>query len=311
MEHVIWVEKYRPQTVQACILPKTLKGIFQGIVDNKVVPNMILSGGPGMGKTTVARAMCEELGIDYIIHNASSIRGIDFVREDIPRYASSLPFQGGRKVLILDEADNLTVDAQAAFRACIEQYSHTCSFILTCNFKDKILPPIQSRCTVREFRVPKEEKKEIYKQLFERMCEILNLEKIKYDRKVIAELIARFFPDNRRLLNELQIFASNNGEINSGILTAFTEIDITKLYASLKEKDYNAVREWIVANADNDPARIYRKIYDSLRTHMKPSSIPKAVLLLADYQFKSGFSADQEICLLAFLTEIMVECEWA
>lgn len=310
--HVIWCEKYRPQTVKECILPTKLKGIFQGIVDSKEVPNLLLSGGPGMGKTTVAKAICNELDIDYLMINASDERNIDVLRTSIKQFASSLSFGGKRKIVILDEADNLNpTSTQPALRSFMEEFASNCGFILTCNQKNKLIPALHSRMAVKDFTIPKEDKKEIYKDLFTRLKYILEQEKVTYDPKVLVELIQVFFPDYRRLINEMQAFSKDNGRIDSGILGFTAELDTARLFKSLKEKDFPSIREWVVDNLNNDASRIYRKIYDSLKLYLKPTSIPDAIVLLADYQYRSNFSVDQEICLVAFMVEVLKQCEFA
>jgi len=308
--HVLWVEKYRPLKIADCILSKALKSTFQGIVDSGVVPNLLLAGGAGSGKTTVAKAICNELDLDYIFINASRERGIDEVRGKIMSYASALSFEGKRKVIILDEADQLTPDAQLALRASMEEFANNCSFILTCNFKNKLVEPLHSRCAVKEFRIPREEKPELIAQIFKRITQILELESVKFDGKVLASIVVKYYPDIRRTLNELQGFSNINGEINEGVLAFAGELNTNKLYKALKEKSFNGVREWVVEIIDNHPPRVYRKIYDGLKDHLKQPSIPQAIIFIADYQYKSAFVADPEINLLACLIEIMVGCEF-
>lgn len=309
-EHVLWVEKYRPLKVADCILTKALKSTFRGIVSSGEVPNLLLVGGAGSGKTTIARAICNELDLDYIFINASRERGIDEVRVKIASYAPALSFEGKRKVVILDEADHLTPDAQLALRASMEEYAKNCSFILTCNFKNKIIEPIHSRCSVKDFRIPKEEKQDVITQVYKRITQILNLEEVKFDSKVLGSIVVKYYPDFRRTLNELQGFSKINGEINEGVLSFAGELNINRLYKALKDKKFPEVREWVIENIDNDPPRLYRKIYDGLKDHMQPTSIPQAIILIADYQYKSAFVADPEINLLACLIEIMVNCEF-
>lgn len=308
--HVLWVEKYRPLKVSDCILTKALKSTFQGIVDSGEVPNLLLVGGAGSGKTTIARAICKELDLDFLFINASRDNGISEVRTRIADYAPSLSFEGKRKVIILDEADNLTADAQLALRASIEEFSKNCSFILTCNFKNKIIEPIHSRCSVKDFRISKEEKQELIGQMYKRIVQILEVEKIKYDSKVLAGIVVKYYPDFRRTLNELQGFSKVNGEINEGVLTFSGDINTNKLYKALKDKKFHDVREWVIENIDNDPPRLYRKIYDGLKDSMQQSSVPQAIIFIADYQYKSAFVADPEINLLACLIELMVNCEF-
>lgn len=309
-DHVLWVEKYRPLKISDCILSKQLKSIFEGIVESGEVPNLLLVGTAGSGKTTVAKAICNELDLDYIFINASRERGISEVRNQISTFAPTLSFEGKRKVVILDEADHLTADAQLALRAAIEEFAKNCSFILTCNFKNKIIEPIHSRCVVKDFRIPKEEKQELIGQIYKRIVQILEIENIKFDSKVLANIVVKYYPDFRKTLNELQGFSKISGEINEGVLSLVGDININKLYKALKTKSFNEVREWVVENIENDPSRLYRKLYDGLKDNLKPTSIPQAIILLADYQYKSSFVADAEINLLACLIEIMVNCEF-
>lgn len=311
MNHILWTEKYRPHTIKDCVLPPGLKKSFEGIVNTGTVPNLILSGSAGVGKTTVAKAICDELDLDYIFINASDDRNIDTIRNRVKQFASAVSFKGKRKVVIFDEADFLNPQsAQPALRGIIEEFSENCSFIFTCNYKNKIIPAIHSRTSVKDFKIAKTEKQDIFKQLFERIKFILSSEKISFDPKIIAEVIALHYPDYRRIIHELQSFYLANGEINSGILSQSVDLNIQVLIDAIKGKDFGVARQWVVDNLDNDSNRIFRKIYDSLKTHMKTSSIPQAVLLLADYQYKSAFSVDQEICILAFIVQLMVECEW-
>lgn len=309
-EHVLWFERYRPLTVEDCILPKALKKAFQGIVNSGDVPNLLLVGAAGSGKTTVAKAICNQLELDYIFINASRDNGIAEVRDQIVGFGSAISFEGKRKVIILDEADNLTPQAQLALRASIEEFSKNCAFILTCNFKNKIIEPIHSRCAVKDFRIPKDEKKEMISEIFKRLVFILTEENIKYDGKVLAEVVVKYFPDFRRLINELQTFSKVCGEINEQVLSFTSDVNTNKLYSALKSKKFGDLREWVVENVDNDAARLYRKIYDGLKDNLAPNSIPQAILLIADYQYKAAFVSDPEINLLACLIEMMVNCEF-
>ncbi len=309
-EHFLWVEKYRPRDIESCILPEITKQIFKGMVKEQRVNHLLLTGGAGQGKTTVARALCHEVNADYLFVNGSDERGIDTLRTKIKGYASSLSVLGGQKVIIIDEADYLTPEAQAALRGVMEEFAKNCSFIFTCNFKNKIIDALHSRCGVVEFRIPKEDKSKLIESAYKRISEILKLEDVKFEPKVVGQLIVQFFPDYRRTINELQKYAKINGEINEGVLSQAFEIDIVSLFSSLKDKDFEKVRQWVISNLDNDQAKIYRKIYDALRGRMVPESVPQAILHLADYQYKSAMSADPEICLLACLVQLMIDCQW-
>ena len=309
-ESFLWVERYRPKTVKDCILPARLKKVFQEYVDNGEIPNLMLSGSAGVGKTTVAMAMCNEIGINHLFINASEERGIDTLRTKIIGYASTVSLTGGRKVIILDEADNLTPDAQLALRGIIEKFADNCTFILTCNFKAKLQEAIHSRCVLIDFTLKREEKQEMAAQLFKRIIFILEQEKVTYDKQVLVKIIEKFFPDYRRVLGELQKFAAA-GSIDAGTMSQLSDVrKIGDLIAALKGKNFGEMRKWVVVNSDIDPATIYRKIYDSLSESFKPESIPLAVVTIAKYQYQSAFVADQEINLVACLTEIMVECEF-
>jgi DNA polymerase III delta prime subunit len=308
LNHVLWVEKYRPHKIEECILNDTLKKTFQEFVNKKEVPNLLLAGTAGVGKTTVARAMCEEIGCDYIMINGSDDRGISTIQNQVKNYATSMSLSGGRKVVILDEADNLTADAQKALRGMMEEVSLNCSFIFTCNFKNKILDAIHSRCTVVDFR-PNGSKVKMAAAFFKRVEYILKEENIEYDKEVVAGLITKHFPDNRRILNELQRYSAG-GVIDKGILSAVSDIQLGELTKALQNKDFASARKWVINNLDNDAARIFRSLYDTLYEHLKPNSVPQLVLILAKYQYQSAFVADHEINLMACLTEIMVECEF-
>ena len=302
-EHILWVEKYRPKKIQDCILPDALKNTFQEFVNKKEIPNLLLAGTAGVGKTTVARAMCEEVGCDYIVINGSDDRGIAVMQNQVKNYATSMSLTGGRKVVILDEADNLTPDAQKSLRGMMEEVSINCSFIFTCNFKNKILDAIHSRCTVIDVK-PNGSKAKMASQFFQRVCKILEQEGITYDRDVVAAVITKHFPDNRRILNELQRYSAS-GTIDKGILAAVSDIQMTELINSLKVKNFADARKWVTNNLDNDPAKIYRKLYDSLYEVLKPQSVPQLVLILAKYQYQAAFVADHEINMVACLTEII------
>jgi len=312
MSDFIWVEKYRPTTIDECILPKSIKQTFQDFVGRGEIPNMLLSGPPGIGKTTVAKALCNQLGADYYVINGSDEgRFLDTVRTNAKNFAStvSLTSESKHKVIIIDEADNTTSDVQLLLRASIEEFSKNCRFIFTCNYKNKIIDPLHSRCSVVDFSVNKKDKPTIAAQFFARINHILDKENIKSDKKVVAELISKHFPDWRRVLNECQRY-SVGGEIDSGILASFSDVSINDLTKSLKEKNFSEVRKWVNTNLDNDTTLLFRRIYDSLYETLVVSSIPAAVLVLAKYQYQVAFVADQEINLLACLTEIMVECEF-
>jgi DNA polymerase III delta prime subunit len=309
MEHLLFTEKYRPKTIEDCILPTRLKKPFQEYVNQKNIPNLLLSGGPGIGKTTVAKAMCNEIGCDFMVINGSDESGIDTFRVKIKNYASSMSLSGGRKVIIIDEADYLNPNStQPALRNAIEEFATNCSFIFTCNYKSRIIEPLHSRCAVVDFNLKSTEKAAVAKDFYKRILTILQSEKIEYDDRVIAELVKKYFPDFRRVLNELQRY-SQFGKIDTGILSQIGNISISEIVKHIKEKDFTAIRKW-VATGDYDSATVFRQIYDSLYDVMKPSSIPQAVLILADYQYKQAFVADSEINMVACLTEIMVNCEF-
>ena len=308
MDHILWTEKYRPRTVEDCILPERLKAVFQQYVNQKEMPNLLLAGGAGVGKTTIAKAMCNEIGCDYMVINGSDENGVDTIRVKIKNYASSISLSGGRKVVILDEADYLTPNAQAILRNAIEEFAANCSFIFTCNYKNKIIDPLHSRCAVIEFNLKNGEKAQMASAFFKRITHILNTEKVEFDEKVIAEVVKKHFPDFRRVINELQRY-SKLGKIDVGILSQIGDISITQIVKHLKEKDFTSVRKW-AASTDIDNTTFFRKLYDALYDIVKPQSIPQAVLILADYQYKQAFVADHEINLVACLTEIMASVEF-
>ena len=308
LEHLLFTEKYRPKTIAECILPDRLKTPFQEYVNQNNIPNLLLSGGAGVGKTTVAKAMCEEIGCDYMIINGSDENGVDVVRYKITNYASSMSLSGGRKVIIIDEADYLSPNAQAAFRNAIEEFASNCSFIFTCNYKNKLIDPLHSRCAVVDFTLKNNEKTQMAGQFFKRIQSILQSEEIEYDDKVIVELIKKHFPDFRRVINELQRY-SQFGKIDGGILSHIVEVSLGDIIKYIKDKDFGAIRKWVASN-DIDATTFFRKLYDNLYDVLKPQSIPQAVIILADYQYKQAFVADTEINTLACLTEIMVSCEF-
>jgi DNA polymerase III delta prime subunit len=309
MEHLLWTERYRPQTIEECILPERLKTPFQEYVNQKTIPNLLLHGGAGVGKTTVAKAMCNEIGCDFMVINGSDESGIDTFRVKIKNYASSMSFAGGRKVIIIDEADYLNPNStQPALRNAIEEFAGNCSFIFTCNYKNRIIEPLHSRCAVIDFGLKNGEKVKMAAQFHKRIEHVLQSEKVEYEKTVVAELIKKHFPDFRRVINELQRYAQL-GKIDVGILSQIGDVSISQIVKHLKEKDFGAIRKW-VATTEIDSTTLFRKVYDALYDTLKPQSIPKAVLILADYQYKQAFVADQEINLVACLTELMVECDF-
>ena len=309
MEHLLWTEKYRPKKIEDCILPERLKKPFQEYVNQSNIPNLLLAGGAGVGKTTVAKAMCEEIGCDYMVINGSDESGIDTFRTKIKNYASSMSLSGGRKVIIIDEADYLNPNStQPALRNAIEEFAINCSFIFTCNYKTRIIEPLHSRCAVIDFGLKNDEKASMASQFFKRLQGVLETEKVEFDDKVIAELVKKHFPDFRRVLNELQRY-SQFGKIDTGVLAQIGNIQIDQIVKYIKDKDFAAIRKWVASN-DLDPNTIFRQIYDSLYDNMKPQSIPQAVLIIADYQYKNAFVADPEINLVACLTELMANCEY-
>jgi len=307
----LWVEKYRPQTVKDCILPSDLEETFSEYVDAGKVPNLILAGSPGTGKTTTAKALCIETNTDYLMVNGSDEgRNIDTVRTTMNQFCSSVSMSGNRKAIIMDEGDYMNPDSvQPALRGFIEKFGNNVSFIFTCNYPNRIIDPIHSRCAVFNFSIPANEKPKIAERQMKRLQYILTEESVDYDQKVLVEMIMKHFPDFRRVINEVQRYSSS-GCIDSGILSNISEINLKELVSALKGKKFSEVRKWTNQNIDQDAGRMYRKLYDNLSSHLKPQSLPQAVLIIADYQYKSAFVADQEINLVACLTEIMVECEF-
>lgn len=306
----LWSQLYRPKTVEQCILPSDLKKVFQQFVDKGSIPNMLLTGRAGVGKTTIARAMLEQLECDYMIINGSMNGNIDTLRNDISQYASSMSLTGGRKYVILDEADYLNPNStQPALRNFMEEFSKNCGFILTCNFKNRIIDPLHSRCTVIDFKIPNAEKVKMANQFMKRVKNILDNENVKYEDVAIAELISKHFPDWRRVLNELQRYAAT-GKIDAGILVNVGDESFKNLFQLLKTKAFTQMRKWVGENSDIETTVLFRKIYDSASQYIKPASIPQLVLILGDYQYKAAFVADPEINIVACLTMIMTECEF-
>ena len=312
MNDFLWVEKYRPQTIDECVLPENIKQTFKDFVVAGEIPSLLLAGPPGVGKTTIAKALCNELGVDYYVINGSDEgRFLDTVRNQAKNFASTVSLQatGKHKVIIIDEADNTGNDVQLLLRANIEAFYSNCRFIFTCNYKNKIIEPLHSRCAVVEFSVKGKDKPKIAASFFKRLSEILSKENVEFDPKVLAEVINKHFPDWRRVLNECQRY-SVSGKIDSGILSTFTDVSVTELVKNMRSKNFPEVRKWVVANLDNDPNVILRKVYDSLYDFLDGPSIAAAVLIIAKYQYQSAFVADQEINLLAAMTEIMCDCNF-
>jgi DNA polymerase III delta prime subunit len=302
-DQFLWTERYRPRTIEDCILPEKMKNQFREMVAKGEIPNMLLAGGAGMGKTTVARALADELGADVLFINASMESGIDVLRTKIQQFASSVSLMGGAKIVILDEADYTNPQSfQPALRGFIEEFSSNCRFIFTCNFKNRIIPPLHSRTAVIEFKLAASDKPKMAAKFMKRVEDILKQEGVGYDEKVVAKLLMKYFPDYRRVLNELQRYSAS-GKIDEGILAAVADVNVKELLVSLKEKDFKKVRQWVVNNMDNEMASIYRKLYDVLLDEV--SEVPQLVLIIADYSYKAAWAVDQEVNLTACLVEIM------
>ena len=306
----LWVEEYRPKTIDDCILPQSLKTLFTSFIQKGELSNILLSGPPGIGKTTVAKALCDQLNCDWVMINGSEESGIDVLRSKIKNFASTVSLSGGKKVVILDEADYLNPQStQPALRGFIEEFHKNCRFILTCNFKNRLIEPLHSRFSTIEFRIANKDKPKLASKLFGRAVYILKEQNVDYDEPVLAELIKKHFPDFRKLINELQRY-SVSGKIDAGILVNISDENLKTLLTHLKGKDFTEMRKWVVQNLDNDPVKIFRRIYDSMYEHLQPATIPHAVLIIADYQYKSAFVADQEVNLVACLTELMSQVKF-
>ena len=309
MQEYLWVEKYRPQTIDECILPKNLKETFKQFIQTGELPNFLFCGTAGVGKTTVAKALCNEVGAEYLLINGSEESGIDVLRTKIKSFASTVSLTDSKKVIILDEADYLNPNStQPALRAFIEEFSNNCRFIFTCNYKNRIIEPLHSRCSVIDFKIENAEKQEIAAAFFKRTINILIKENIVADQKVVAELVTKHFPDWRRVLNELQRY-SVSGKIDAGILVNMTEDSFKDLLKNMKDKNFTEVRKWVAKNGDSETINIFRQLYDTASVHLEPASIPQLVLILADYQYKAAFVADHELNLMAALTEVMSSCK--
>jgi DNA polymerase III delta prime subunit len=310
MSDFLWVEEYRPKTIDDCILPQSLKTLFTSFIEKGELSNLLFSGTAGIGKTTVAKALCQQLNCDWIMINGSEEGGIDVLRNKIKNFASTVSLSGGKKVVILDEADYLNPQStQPALRGFIEEFHKNCRFILTCNFKNRIIEPLHSRFSNIEFKIANKDKPKLASKLFERATYILKEQNVDFEEKVLAELIKKHFPDFRKLINELQRY-SVAGTIDAGILVNVSDENLKTLVSHLKGKEFGDMRKWVVNNIDNDPVKIFRKIYDSMYESLQPETIPHAVLIIADYQYKSAFVADQEINLVACLTELMSQVKF-
>ena len=311
MNNILWVEKYRPRTIDDCVLPVLIKNVFLNIVDTGEIPNLLLTGTPGIGKTTVAKALCNQLECDWLMINGSDEgRMIDTLRTTVVNYASTISLSGGKKVIIIDEADYMNKESvQPALRGVIEEFAKNCRFIFTCNFKNRIIPALHSRCSVVDFVIDKEDKPDIQNEMLKSLTTILTNEGVAFEEKVIAELVLKYFPDFRRLINELQKH-SIGGTIDSEVLKQSSDENYNELFVALKEKNFSNMRKWVAENMDNDHVRLYRQIYDSMNSRFTKQSIPQAVLTIADYSYKASFVADQEVNMVACLTELMMECEF-
>jgi len=310
MSDFLWCEQYRPRKIEDCILPDNIKTVLQKFVANKKIPNLLLSGPPGIGKTTVAKALCEELGADYYVINGSDEgRFLDTVRNQAKNFASTVSLVGGAKIIIIDEADNTTNDVQLLLRATIEEFSSNCRFIFTCNYKNRIIEPLHSRCSVIDFSINGKEKQVLAAQFFKRIQDILTEQKVEAEPKVLVALVQKYFPDFRRTLNELQRYSSI-GKIDTGVLAAVTDTKLQDLVGYLKNKEFTNMKKWVVQNLDSEPTQIMRKLYDSLYNYLQSQSIPEAVLVIGEYQYKAAFVADQEINLVACMTELMMRCQF-
>ncbi len=310
-EQFLWVEKYRPQKIDDCVLPESLKKTFKEYIAQGELPSFLFSGTAGVGKTTVAKALCNEIGAEYIMINGSDEgRSIDVLRTTVKSFASTVSLTDARKVIIVDEADYMNAQSvQPALRSMIEEFSANCRFIFTCNFKNRIIEPLHSRCAVIEFKIDSSDKQQIAAQFFKRASQILKSEQVEFDPKVVAELITKHFPDYRRILNELQRY-SVSGKIDSGILVNMSEESFRNLVKLLKDKDFTEVRKWVSKQSDSDTTTLFRELYDNASVNMDPNSIPQLVLILADYQYKAAFVADHELNIMAALTEIMAQCKF-
>ena len=311
MNDILWVEKYRPKLVDQCVLPDNTQKVFSEIVAKGEIPNLLLTGSPGIGKTTVAKALCNQLDCDWLMINGSDEgRMIDTLRTTVVNYASTVSLSGGKKVIIIDEADYMNKDSvQPALRGVIEEFSKNCRFIFTCNFKNRIIPALHSRCSVVDFRISKDDKPALGMEMLTNVKRILNKEGVEYEESVLVQLVLKYFPDFRRVINELQKY-SLNGIIDEDILKQSSDENFNELFVALKGKDFSGMRKWVAQNIDNDHVRLYRQIYDTLNNRFEKKSIPQAVLTIADYSYKSAFVADQEVNMVACLTEIMMDSEF-